>query len=143
MAAPAIAALEHNLELSGLPASAHERVAIDAFEFFERAAARGDRWELVIVDPPSFAPSERAKPAALRAYSRLANAALAVVEPRGRFALASCSSHVTEADLLGCLTTPDLLLRTAVGAASDHPVLAAFPEGRYLKFLLFDVEQGK
>ena len=67
----------------------------------------------------------------------------AVVEPRGRFALASCSSHVTEADLLGCLTTPDLLLRTSVGAASDHPMMAAVPEGRNLKFLFFDVEQRK
>ena len=64
-------------------------------------AAQGRRWDLVIVDPPSFAPSERARPAALAAYSKLARAALAVVEPGGRFALASCSSHVTEADLLG------------------------------------------
>jgi len=61
----------------------------------------------------------------------------------GRFALASCSSHVTEDDLLAGLTTPVLRLRTAVGAASDHPVLPAFPEGRYLKFLFFDVGQQK
>ena len=143
VAAPAMAALRENVVLSKLPEDAHELHVADAFHFLEGAAARGRRWDLVIVDPPSFAPSERAKPAALKAYARLATAALAVVEPRGRFALASCSSHVTEADLLACLTTPDLLLRSAVGAASDHPVLAAFPEGRYLKFLFFDVEQRK
>jgi 23S rRNA (cytosine1962-C5)-methyltransferase len=142
IAAPAVAAIEKNAVLSGLDPSAHERVAVDAFEFLQRAAAQGRRWDLVIVDPPSFAPSERAKPAALRAYERLARAALGVVEPGGRFALASCSSHVTEVDLLGmvaALPAPDLRLRLSAGAASDHPVLPAFSEGRYLKFLFFDV----
>ena len=131
-------AIEHNLALSALPSEPHERVAVDAFDYLARAAAQGRHWDLVIVDPPSFAPSERARPAALRAYERLVIAALAVVEPGSRFALASCSSHVTEADLLS-LVRGDLRLRLASGAASDHPVLPAFPEGRYLKFLMFDV----
>jgi 23S rRNA (cytosine1962-C5)-methyltransferase len=138
VAAPAIAAIARNLELSNLPADRHERVAIDAFDFFEQAAARGDRWDLVIVDPPSFAPSEKAKPAALKSYARLVDAALAVTSPHGRFALASCSSHITEDDLLALCARPGLRLRHVAGAASDHPVLPAFPEGRYLKFLLFD-----
>jgi len=142
VAAPAIAGLARNLALSGLPAETHELVAEDAFAFLARAAERGRRWDLVIVDPPSFAPSERARPAALAAYRKLAAAALAAVEPGGRFALASCSSHVTEADLLEVLTGLDrsaqLRLRWTAGAASDHPVLPAFPEGRYLKFLFVD-----
>jgi 23S rRNA (cytosine1962-C5)-methyltransferase len=128
------------------PAGAHELVVADAFDFLARAARAGRRWDLVIADPPSFAPSERTRPAALAAYRKLAAAALAVTEPTGRFALASCSSHVTEADLLDQVAglTPaapgaSLRLRAAAGAASDHPVLPAFPEGRYLKFLLFDL----
>jgi 23S rRNA (cytosine1962-C5)-methyltransferase len=146
IAPPAIAGLEHNLARSGLPADAHERVATDAFDFLARAARQHRRWDLVIVDPPSFAPSERARPAALAAYRKLAAAALAVTEPTGRFALASCSSHVTEADLLDQIaslgspaSSAPLRLRATAGAASDHPVLPAFPEGRYLKFLLFDL----
>ena len=139
IAAPAIAAIEHNLELSSLPTGAHERLAIDAFAFFERAVKKGQRYDLVIVDPPSFAPSERAKPAALKAYAKLVTAALAVTEPGGRFALASCSSHVTEGDLLTIAARPNLRMRHVAGAASDHLVLPAFPEGAYLKFLLFDV----
>jgi 23S rRNA (cytosine1962-C5)-methyltransferase len=135
LAAPAIAGVARNCELSGLPP--HERIVGDCFDVLARAKREQRRWDLVIVDPPSFAPSERAKPAALKAYQRLVHAALDVVEPIGRFALASCSSHVTEADLLG-LCPRDLRLRVASGAASDHPVLPAFPEGRYLKFLLFD-----
>src|SRR5262249_32697909 len=106
IAAPAIAALEKNLQLSRLDASAHECGAIGAVEFFDRAKPRGRRWALVIVDPPSFAPSERARPAALKAYHKLADAALAVVEPGGRFALASCSSHVTAGDLLSIVARP-------------------------------------
>ena len=137
LASPAIAAIEKNLALSKLPADTHERIVGDCFDVLVRARAQRRRWDLVIVDPPSFAPSERAKPAALKAYQRLANAALEVVEPTGRFALASCSSHVTEADLLS-IVPGDLRLRHTAGAASDHPVLPAFPEGRYLKFLLFD-----
>ncbi|HMG19925.1 MAG TPA: class I SAM-dependent rRNA methyltransferase [Kofleriaceae bacterium] len=144
LAPPAIAGLERNLALTGLPAAGHELVIGDTFDFLARAARQGRRWDLVIADPPSFAPSERTRPAALGAYRKLAAAALAVTEPTGRFALASCSSHITEGDLLdqlaGLAVTAGtaLRLRVAAGAASDHPVLPAFPEGRYLKFLLFD-----
>jgi 23S rRNA (cytosine1962-C5)-methyltransferase len=134
----AIAGIEKNLALSSLPAETHERVTADAFDFFARARKARRTWDLVIVDPPSFAPSERAKPAALAAYKKLSLAALEATAAGGRFALASCSSHVTEADLLAQVTGRDLRLRVSAGAASDHPVLPAFPEGRYLKFLLFD-----
>jgi 23S rRNA (cytosine1962-C5)-methyltransferase len=141
VAAPAMRGLERNLALSELAGAAHEAAVADAFEFLARAAAQGRRWDLVIVDPPSFAPSERARPAALAAYRKLAAAALAVVEPGGRFAIASCSSHVTELDLLDAVSgLATLRARAITGAASDHPVLPAFPEGRYLKFLLFDVD---
>jgi len=142
LAPPAIAGLERNLALTGLPAAGHELVIGDTFDFLARAARQGRRWDLVIADPPSFAPSERTRPAALGAYRKLAAAALAVTEPTGRFALASCSSHITEGDLLdqlAGLAVTALQLRVAAGAASDHPVLPAFPEGRYLKFLLFDL----
>lgn len=139
IAGPAIAGLAKNVAHSNLAADQHEGVTADAFDFFARSIQRKRTWDLVIVDPPSFAPSEKAKPAALSAYKKLALRALEVVSPQGRFALASCSSHVTEADLLELVSGSRLRLRFAGGAASDHPVLPAFPEGRYLKFLFFDV----
>jgi 23S rRNA (cytosine1962-C5)-methyltransferase len=145
LAAPAVAAVADNLARSGVDASAHEAVCADAFDFLDQARARGRRWDIVIVDPPSFAPSEKARGQALRAYQRLNALALEVVEPGGLIASASCSSHVTEADLLGVLagagaqTRRRVRLRHVLGAASDHPVLPAFPEGRYLSFLLGDV----
>lgn len=137
----AIQTLHRNVELSGLPRAAHEGVVADVFDFLGRARKQGRRWDLVIVDPPSFAPSERAKPNALAAYRKLTVAAMDVVEPGGRFALASCSSHVTESELLAMMATvrADARLRLVAGAGSDHPVLPGFAEGRYLKFLFFDV----
>lgn len=136
----AIESLAGNLRRTGLDPAAHELVCADAYQFLAEAKERGRRWDLVIADPPSFAPSERVKSAALRGYLRLIEACLAVVEPGGRFALASCSSHITEADLLTLLASadPSLRVRVAAGAASDHPLLPGFPEGRYLKFLLCD-----
>ncbi|MCA9674319.1 MAG: class I SAM-dependent rRNA methyltransferase, partial [Myxococcales bacterium] len=142
LSAPAVAAIGRNLARSGVDPAGHEQVAIDAFAFLEQAAAQGRRWDVVIVDPPSFAPSEQARAKALRAYARLNELALAVVEPQGLLASASCSSHVSEADLLAVLAQASarsgrpLRLRFIGGAGSDHPVLPGFPEGRYLSFLL-------
>ena len=139
IAPAAIEALGRNVTLSGL--APQETAVADVFDYLARQARKGRRWDLVIVDPPSFAPSERAKPGALTAYRKLATAALAVTELGGRFALASCSSHVTETDLLAMMATvaPNARLRWSAGSASDHPVLPGFAEGRYLKFLFFDV----
>ena len=141
LAPQAIATLHRNVERSGLANHTHEGVVADVFDFLGRARKQGRTWDLVIVDPPSFAPNERAKPNALAAYRKLAVVANEVVTPGGRFALASCSSHVTESELLAMMATvrPDARLRFVAGAGSDHPVLPGFAEGRYLKFLFFDV----
>src|SRR5207253_1076011 len=64
LARPAIAAARRNFERSGLT-TAHDLHAADVFAFLAEARAAGRRWDLVVCDPPSFAPSEKAKPAAL------------------------------------------------------------------------------
>lgn len=146
LAAPAIAAAQRNWALNELDPGAHEAVAEDAFEFAERAAGAGRRWELVICDPPSFAPSERARPRALGAYRRINELALGVVGPAGRFITASCSSHVSEADLLAVVADAAaragrrLRVVEARGADRDHPMLPAFPEGRYLSALFCELD---
>jgi 23S rRNA (cytosine1962-C5)-methyltransferase len=71
LARPAIDAARRNFARSGAPPEAHEFVAADCRAFLAQARAGGRSWELVICDPPSFAPSERAKPAALAAYRAL------------------------------------------------------------------------
>jgi 23S rRNA (cytosine1962-C5)-methyltransferase len=146
VSAPAIEAARRNFARNaarlGADAAGAELVAADAFEFLTRARAAAERWELVISDPPSFAPNEKARPAALAAYRRLHVLAAAVVTPGGIFCAASCSSHVAEADFVATVRDGArdagrvFELREVHGAASDHPVRAEFPEGRYLKFAI-------
>ncbi len=140
-AKPAVAAARRNFTHSGIDTKNHEFETIDAFEFLASAAARGSTWDLVIVDPPSFAPNERVKPRALEAYRRLNALALQVVGPGGQLVTASCSSHVTMTEMLAVLADASRAtgriaqVQEVRGADRDHPVLPAFPEGQYLKCL--------
>jgi 23S rRNA (cytosine1962-C5)-methyltransferase len=137
-AASAHASAQRSFRENGLDPAAHEFVTADAFDFLDRAASRGDRYELVISDPPSFAPSERAKPRALAAYRRLHAAIARVLAEGGVLCAASCSSHVTAEEFVATLDDAalgrdDLRLCGLHGQPADHPTLPAWPEGRYLK----------
>lgn len=141
-AKPAIEAARVNFGLNGFSGPEHAFVAADAFAFLE-AAQREDRtWDLVISDPPSFARSKTALPAARDAYRRLHRLAAAVVAPDGLFCPASCSSHVGRDDFIGLVEEGvraagrRFQLETLRGAGVDHPALPAFPEGNYLKFAI-------
>ena len=96
----------------------------------------------MIVDPPSFDPTHKSLPTALGAYRELHRLALAAVAPGGLLAAASCSSHVPEAEFLATLTDAAQHARRRLrvleihGQPADNPTLPAFPEGRYLKFIL-------
>jgi 23S rRNA (cytosine1962-C5)-methyltransferase len=145
VAAPAIAAAKRNFERNGLPLDRAHFHAGDAFEFLEAAIARGERWDLLISDPPSFAPSAKALPQALRAYTRLHRLCAAVTAPGGTLCAASCSSHVdgrafleTVADGVRAAGRTHTLVELR-GAAACHPSLPAFPEGDYLKFAVVRV----
>ncbi|HET6281601.1 MAG TPA: class I SAM-dependent rRNA methyltransferase [Polyangia bacterium] len=142
----AIAAARGNFARNALdPASAHF-FAEDAFTFLERAARDGRQWDLVISDPPSFAPSHQALPRALGAYRRLHRLCAAVIASGGLLCAASCSSHVDRAAFLATVEQGvreagrRWSLRQIDGAGPDHPVAASFPEGDYLKFAIGSVE---
>jgi 23S rRNA (cytosine1962-C5)-methyltransferase len=139
-AAPALAAARRNFARNRLATGDDRFVAGDAFTFLERAARDGERFDLVISDPPSFAPSRRALAAGLRAYRRLHRLAAAVTAPGGTLCAASCSSHVDGAAFLASVRdgARDAGRRFRLvelrGAGADHPVVRQFPEGNYLKF---------
>jgi len=141
-AAPAIAAARRNFARNGLPEHGARFVAGDAFAFLEQAAAAGERFDLVISDPPSFAASRRALPAGLRAYRRLHRLCAQVTAPGGTLCAASCSSHVDRDAFVATIRdgARDAGRRFALGdirgAAADHPVVPHFPEGNYLKFVV-------
>jgi 23S rRNA (cytosine1962-C5)-methyltransferase len=145
-AAGALDGARDNFALNGLDPSRHELACEDAFEWLTRARDQGRRFGLVVTDPPSFAPSEKALQKALTAYRDLHALALSVVAPDGIHAAASCSSHVTFDAFLGTLRDAATKARRRVrvlevrGQPADHPSLPAFPEGRYLKFVLLRVD---
>ncbi len=138
----AIEGARANFGASGLDPAQHEFVAADAFEHLAACAAAREQFELVVVDPPSFAPRKQALRAAEAAYTRLNAAAIRQVTPGGLVACASCSSHVTMDMFLKILRESARVARRALRVLevrqepADHPTPLHFPEGRYLKFVL-------
>jgi 23S rRNA (cytosine1962-C5)-methyltransferase len=139
-ARPAIEAARANFRLNGFPLDNARFHVADAFEFLEGAARARRRWELVISDPPSFAPSRASVSRARRAYFRLHRLAATVTERGGILCASSCSSHYSKRDLLESVREGAraagrrFVLEEVRGAGRDHPVAAWFPEGDYLKF---------
>jgi 23S rRNA (cytosine1962-C5)-methyltransferase len=138
---------ETALALAGESAARSEVAAICEFrraEVFAEAASRaaaGERFDVVIADPPAFARSRRDVPAALRGYRKLARLAASLTAPGGFVFLASCSHNVPAADFaeaarrgLADAGRIGRILREA-GAGPDHPVHPALPESAYLKSL--------
>jgi 23S rRNA (cytosine1962-C5)-methyltransferase len=109
-------------------------------------AARGERFDVVIADPPAFARSKRDVPAALRGYRKLARFAAQLTAPAGFLFLASCSHNVEGADFteavrrgLADAGRSGRILRNA-GAGPDHPIHPALPESAYLKTLTLTLD---
>lgn len=138
IAAPALDAARRNFAHSGLDAGdgAYGFVAADCLDFLS-----GDerRWDLIVLDPPSMAPSAAALPKALAQYRLLNQRCLERLAPGGILVSCSCSSHVSAADLrsviaeAASLAGRELRLFALHGPGPDHPSLPGFPEGDYLQ----------
>lgn len=143
VAMAAHATAQASFKLAGVDPKAHAFVTADCFAFLEAARKRGDRFDIVISDPPSFAPSEKAKQKGLSAYRALHRACVGVLAEGGTFVAASCSSHVGLEDFSSTLDDAalgrsDLRMLEMFGPPADHPTLAVFPEGRYLKLCVLE-----
>jgi 23S rRNA (cytosine1962-C5)-methyltransferase len=139
LAQAAHATAQASMRANGIDPSAHAFVTADAFTFLAAAQQKGQRWDLIVSDPPSFAPSEKSRPRALTAYRRLHGACAGVLAQRGIFCASSCSSHVSAEDFVTTLDDAatgrlDLSLVALHSNPWDHPTLPGWPEGRYLKF---------
>jgi 23S rRNA (cytosine1962-C5)-methyltransferase len=139
IARPAVAAAKRNFECNGLDLGCAGLHTGDAFAFLEKAIAGRETWDIVISDPPSFAPSKNSVASAKRSYLRLHRLAAQVIKPGGLLCAASCSSHVPRDEFLALVKTGvhqagrRFVLEAFTGAGLDHPTLPAFPEGDYLK----------
>jgi len=143
--APALALATWAATRNGVAARCDFRQA-EVFAELERLDAAGERFEVVIADPPAFAKSKKELGAALRGYRKLARLAAAVTARDGFLFLASCSHHVTpeafQAEVARGLHDTGRsarILRTA-GAAADHPTHPFLPESAYLKALVLALD---
>jgi len=139
--APALATARRNMvrnvDRPAVRACHHDTVTGDAFDVLEGLVRRGERFDVVVVDPPSFASRRASVPAALHAYGRLAGLAVRVTEHGGVVVQMSCSSRISAEELetsvqraaRGAGRPLDVFERT--GQPLDHPI--GFPEGAYLK----------
>ena len=146
IARPAMAAARRNFERNGLDLACAGFHTRDTFAFLEKAIEQHETWDIVISDPPSFAPSKNSVAAARRSYLRLHRLAAQVVKPGGLLCAASCSSHVPRDEFLTLVKTGvhqagrRFVLEALTGAGLDHPTLPVFPEGDYLKCALGKVQ---
>lgn len=140
----AVAAARVHAEMNGVADRCAYRAA-DAFEELRRMHRRGERFGLVVLDPPAFARSQRAVPQALAGYKEINLSALRLLEPEGFLVSCSCSWHVDEQMLWKAVLEAardakrELRLVEFRSQARDHPMLAAMPETRYLKCLILQV----
>jgi 23S rRNA (cytosine1962-C5)-methyltransferase len=128
--------LAHNRHIAAVARCEVTDACGDAFEVLDHLARQGREFDLVIIDPPSFAQNEAAVPRALAAYRRLVRAGLAVTAAGGTLVQASCSSRV-DADQLATAVADGArgsgkrvreIRRT--GHPVDHPI--GFDRGGYL-----------
>jgi 23S rRNA (cytosine1962-C5)-methyltransferase len=143
-AAKAHARARRNYELSGLDPATMDQVTGDALKTVERFVDRGQRFDLVVCDPPTF--SHGSKAGATFSVGAdlavLAGACLTVLEPGGLLAFSSNSTKLSAADLDRALAEGaaqrrlDARVIERHGLPPDYPVAPGFPEGNYLKFVL-------
>ncbi|MGE3853558.1 MAG: class I SAM-dependent rRNA methyltransferase [Planctomycetota bacterium] len=111
----------------------------DVFDVLRDLAAAGETFGVIVLDPPKLTATKEGLDQALRAYTDMNRLAIPLLEPDGVLVSCSCTGMVGESALLSCVrraaSDAHVHLQTLAvhGAPPDHPVLSAFPEGRYLK----------
>lgn len=141
----AIQAVERNFSINNLQTS-HVDIATDAFEYLEKLNVEKKKFDLVITDPPSFAPNEKSVEQAKAAYTKVFCNSIKLVNAEGLFAASSCSSHISSKEFMDiCQEAFSRARKKATlvymgGQPVDHPYPLAMEELRYLKFALFRLD---
>ncbi|MFK4752435.1 class I SAM-dependent rRNA methyltransferase [Oceanobacter antarcticus] len=111
----------------------------DAFEALRQLKDSGERFDVVVVDPPALIPRRKDIKAGEQAYHRLNQLAMRLLNRDGLLVAGSCSMHLGETRLPGIIRTlgreldRDVLIQHVGSQGADHPVIPAIPETRYLK----------
>ena len=139
-----IESARENFKLNNLTAEA-EFIEEDLFNYLEKSAASGVKFDVVIVDPPAFAKSRKNIPTAKKGYERLNKLALQCITAGGYLVTSSCSYHITRDDFISAVNNASVKTGRPAqliyfnSASMDHPKLPAMPETSYLKFGVFRI----
>lgn len=148
--AEAVAAAKRNAELNGLAGACTFETA-NVFDWLKAQTWTGPnerlvpKFDLIVLDPPSFTRNRKSVPDALRGYKEIHLRALKLLKPGGMLATYCCSHHVDaglfqDSVLAAAFDARRILRRAAVCAQSpDHPVIPMIPETEYLKGFMFEL----
>lgn len=135
----AIDAARRNTALNGIDPGRVEWLSTDVFRLLREFRDRGRTFDLIVLDPPKFAPTAAQAESAARGYKDINLLALKLLRPGGILATFSCSGGVDLALFQKILAGAaldagvDAQITGQMGQASDHPVLLSYPESSYLK----------
>jgi 23S rRNA (cytosine1962-C5)-methyltransferase len=138
----ALALARQNLALNALAAERCDWVEGDVFQILRRLRDQGRRFDLIVLDPPKFAPTAALAERAARGYKDINLLAFKLLTPGGLLATFSCSGGVSrelfQKIVAGAALDAgvDAQILRHLSAGVDHPVALNFPEGEYLKGLL-------
>ena len=117
----------------------------DAFDELRVLSKAGQRYDLVMLDPPAFARSQQAVPKALAGYKDINLLGIRLTKPEGFLVTSSCSHHISETQFWDAIRLAardakrEVRLIEQRGQSGDHPILASMPETRYLKCLILQI----
>lgn len=142
---PAVRRAGENAALNKLEA-APRFLARDVFDLLGEGSAAHGKFDVIVLDPPSFTKSKKTVQSARQGYKEIHRGAFDLLAPGGILATASCSHHLYDETFLEIVADSARSAGRSItqlewhGAAPDHPVLPAMPETRYLKFGIFEVD---
>lgn len=145
VSAAAVAATLANAERNALKVEAQEA---NVFDWLNEAEGKEQRYDLIVLDPPSFTKSRKAVGGAMRGYKEIHLRALRLLHPGGLLATYCCSHHVSESEFFDviCDASVDakrtLRLIERHSQRRDHPIIATLPETQYLKGFVFEMVGG-
>jgi 23S rRNA (cytosine1962-C5)-methyltransferase len=144
ISAEAIALAEENARLNGVEGKS-KFLAANAFDYLREAEKAGEKFDVVILDPPAFTKNKESIPGAIRGYKEINLRAMRLLNPGGLLVSSSCSHHISPQMFVEVIANAAADTRKRLrqvelrGPSPDHPVLPAAPETDYLKCFMAEV----
>ena len=136
-----------NFEANHIDTTKHQFIDADVFEYLK--VMPQDEYDLIILDPPSFAKNREQVKNAIKAYTTINTKALEKLPPHGVLVTSSCTTHIDEETFIKILHQSSVNANCIVKVLAsttqphDHPYNLSFPEGRYLKFFVLQKAEDR